>query len=235
MINPIRRFWRDERGMSFILVGVSLMAFVVASSLAIDVGMMFTARTQAQNAADAGALAGATALGFNSYTDHSATGPAVQSAVHAAQANVIMGGGPDDIAKSGGAPDVSFLNDPNGLPNRVQVNVHRTADAGNPIPTFFARLFGVPWVSISATAIAEAAPTNAMACVKPFMIPDKWIEKSKPANTLFDLGTDTYIGAHHTAHTGYTVANDVGKILMLRAGTSQQINPSFYFSWKMAN
>jgi hypothetical protein len=134
-----------------------------------------------------------------------------------------------------GPPDISFPTDPNGIADRVQVNVHRTSDAGNPIPTFFARLFGVPWVSISATATAEAAPTNAMTCVKPFMIPDKWIEKSKPTNTLFDLGTDTYVGADKPGYTGYTVANDVGSILMLRAGTGQQINPSFYFSWKMAN
>ena len=41
------------------------MAFVAASMLAIDVGMLMTARSQAQNAADAGALAGATALAFD--------------------------------------------------------------------------------------------------------------------------------------------------------------------------
>jgi len=64
-INAIRRFWRDDRGMSFILVGISMLAFVAASSLAIDVGMMLTARTQAQTAADSGALAGVTALAFN--------------------------------------------------------------------------------------------------------------------------------------------------------------------------
>src|SRR5690349_3015740 len=130
MINAIRRFWRDERGMSFMMVGISLMAFVVACSLSIDVGMMFTARTQAQNAADAGALAGATALAFNSFTDHTATGPAKQSAVNAAQANVIMGASPGDVAKTVGPGDVSFLAGTGGQMNRVQVNVHRTTDAG---------------------------------------------------------------------------------------------------------
>jgi hypothetical protein len=39
-----------------------------ASMLAIDVGMFMNARAQAQNAADAGAHAGATALAFNSFT-----------------------------------------------------------------------------------------------------------------------------------------------------------------------
>jgi hypothetical protein len=37
-----------------------------------------------------GPLAGATALEFNSFTDHSETGPAVSSAVNTAQANLVI-------------------------------------------------------------------------------------------------------------------------------------------------
>ena len=66
---------RDERGMSFVWVGMGFMTFFAASTLAIDVGMYMTARSQAQNAADAGALAGATALVFNDYYDRSAGWP----------------------------------------------------------------------------------------------------------------------------------------------------------------
>jgi Flp pilus assembly protein TadG len=47
--------------------GIGFMAFFAASTLAIDVGMFMTARSQAQNSADAGALAGVTALVFNDY------------------------------------------------------------------------------------------------------------------------------------------------------------------------
>ena len=53
------------------------MGFLAATTLAIDVGMFMTARSQAQNAADAGALAGAVALAFNDYNDRTTTGPAV--------------------------------------------------------------------------------------------------------------------------------------------------------------
>ena len=52
----------DEAGMSYVFIGLGMMAFLSASMLAIDVGMLMTARNQAQNSADAGALAGATAL-----------------------------------------------------------------------------------------------------------------------------------------------------------------------------
>jgi Putative Flp pilus-assembly TadE/G-like len=41
--------------MSFVFVSLSLMAFLAASMLAIDVGMLMTARTQSQRSADAGA------------------------------------------------------------------------------------------------------------------------------------------------------------------------------------
>ena len=43
--------------MSFVYVGMGFMAFLSATTLAIDVGMFMTARTQAQTSADSGALA----------------------------------------------------------------------------------------------------------------------------------------------------------------------------------
>ena len=55
--------------MTYVFVGLGMMAFLSASMLAIDVGMLMTARSQAQNSADAGALAGATALVYDNYTD----------------------------------------------------------------------------------------------------------------------------------------------------------------------
>ena len=45
----------DERGSTLIIVGAGFMALMAATTLAIDVGMFMTARSQAQNAADAGA------------------------------------------------------------------------------------------------------------------------------------------------------------------------------------
>ena len=72
MWKKFRNLRRDERGMSFVFIGLGFMAFVAASTLAIDVGMFMTARSQAQTAADAGALAGATALVFDDFDDRSA-------------------------------------------------------------------------------------------------------------------------------------------------------------------
>ena len=66
--------------MTYVFIGLSMMALLSASMLAIDVGMLMTARSQAQNSADAGALAGATALVYDSWADRTPSGPAVTSA-----------------------------------------------------------------------------------------------------------------------------------------------------------
>ena len=55
MNKRLRHLRNDERGMSFVFVGLGFMAFMSATILAIDVGMLMTARAQAQTSADAGA------------------------------------------------------------------------------------------------------------------------------------------------------------------------------------
>ena len=243
------RIGRDERGMSVVFVAVGVAAFLSATTLAIDVGLFMNARAQAQNAADAGALSTITALYFNDWADRSAGGPAVMSGMNAAKANKIIGEAP-----SVWASDVTFPLSPAGQDNRAQVDVYRTSARDNALPTLMGSMFGVHTVNIAATATAEATPANAMTCVKPFMIPDKWEEVHTPpwdpsdtfemydnkGNLLPDGQRDIYFPARNCIHckdnpsyTGYTVKKDKGMQLVLRAGTGNNINPSFYYSWKM--
>jgi hypothetical protein len=234
---------RDERGMSLVFVGVGFMGFVAATILAIDVGMLMTARSQAQNSADAGALAGAVALAFDDYEDRSPSGPAVTGAINRAEANQVMAANVSVIPD-----DVEFLNDEFGEPNRVRVTVHRTAGRGNPLNTFIAGVFGIPTADISATATAEVSPANGMTCVKPFAIPDRWQENTNPpfnpetstfkmydnkGNLLPDA--DVYIDARDKAnYTGYNNEADRGARMTIRAGTGNNIAPSMYFSIAIA-
>ena len=230
--NSVRRL-RDETGMSMVFVSVGFMAFFAATTLAIDVGLFMTARTQAQSSADAAALAGATAFVFESFDDRSAGGPAVQSALNTARLNKVVGG---DVEID--VPDVTFPIGSGGQYDRVQVWVRKTA-----IPTLIGDIFNVASFDISATATAEAAPANAMTCVKPFTIPDKWIENGNPPWTIdstFDRydnkgvvipNADVYIPPSATYQT-WTQA-DAGTLFYLRAGSGNNIEPTFYYSWKM--
>ena len=244
----LRKLSKDEAGFSLVFVAVGLMGFLGVSMLAIDVGMLMTARNQAQNAADAGALAGATALAFDSWDDHSATGPAVTNAIAAAQANKVMSG-----TVSVAPTDVEFLNDSLGSPSQVRVKVWRDSAHGNPVSTLIAQYFGISTANISAVATAEASPANAMTCVKPFTIPDRWSERQTPAwdpSDTFDrwkkvgnqvvlvTNPDVYVpqytnGVANPGYTGYNTEANRGTQLVLRASTGTNIQPSFYFSLAM--
>ena len=237
-MNRLRRVRHDESGMSYAFIGMGMMAFLSASMLAIDVGMLMTSRGQAQTAADAGALAGATALVFNNYSDRTPTGPAVTNAKSAALANQVMG---KNVSVTDA--DITFPLGPTGLDNRVRADVYRTTARGNPVDTLIARFFGVNTADIDATATAEASKANAMTCVKPFTIPDRWTEKQTPGWDVNDTyeayshpqgvplaNPDVYIPANQPGYTGYNATRDQGMRLMIRAGTGNQINPTFYFS-----
>ena len=239
----LRRIARDESGMTYVFIGMGMMAFMSASMLAIDVGMLMTARTQAQNSADAGALAGATALLFDSFTDRSASGPAVTSAIAAATGNVVMARGASEPGVVDVGPgDVEFLNDPAGEPTRVRVTVRRTSQRGNPVSTLIARAFGAATADIAARATAEVSPANAMTCVKPFTIPDKWIERQTPpwdGDDTYDAfdnrgqplaNPDIYIPANRSGYTGYNQETERGQRLGIRAASGNNITVSFYFS-----
>ena len=214
-------------------VTTGFLAFFVATTLAIDVGMLTTARGQSQNAADAGALAGAIALALDSFDDRSAGGPAVQAAISAARENTVIG-----AAVAVDPSDVTFPTAPDGEPNRVRVAVHRTSARDNPLETFISAVFGVTSVDMTAAATAEAAPANAITCVRPFTIPDRWAENNVPPNDTFDRydnkgdvmpDADVYAQGVNS----YDPERDKGLRLTLRAGTGNNVAPTFYYSWAM--
>jgi Flp pilus assembly protein TadG len=87
MGNPSRFFGviRNRRGTVAIIIATSTFAFVGLAALAIDLGHLFVVRNELQNAADAGALAGARFLYDNNGTAVNATANSV--AYNAAIAN----------------------------------------------------------------------------------------------------------------------------------------------------
>jgi len=177
------------------------------------------------------------ALLYDDYDDRSPGGPAVQSAISAASQNQVMYA-PVSVTPA----DVTFPNDPQGLPNWVRVQVFRDGEHGNPLSTLVAAYFGIGNANVNANATAEAAPANAETCVKPFTIPDKWIEKQDPpwdpddtydafANNGKPLANpDIYIPPGEPGYTGYNVEVDKGLQLRLKASQGTNIYPSFYFA-----
>ena len=253
MMTPprLKRVAQNEQGYSLVILGGSFMALLSASMLAIDVGMLMHARAQAQAAADAGALAGATALVFNSFTDRSENGPAVRGAINTAQANRVAGAQPSVIPA-----DVVFPPNPvTGQSDLVQVTVHRTAARQNPVATLIARYFGMASADITATATATAAPADTEMCVLPFTIPDKWIERgcgtatcdwspTESFNMYADQGNrqnvgaplptpDIYVPPGTRDATGYNPVTDRGLQLVLKNNTDNKVAPGMYNAWDL--
>jgi Flp pilus assembly protein TadG len=180
MRRPLRMKCRDERGAILIQVTVAMLGLLAFLTLVVDYGVMWMSRRQAQNSADAGALAGAIALAFDDPSDLSDTGQAKQAAHAAALANKVFGVAPDNNIST----DITFFGPalgtqcPDGdvAATCVRVDVHRTAARGNPLPTFFAKLMSITSQDISATATAKVTSGTSVTCMRPFAIVDKWDE-----------------------------------------------------------
>lgn len=237
----LRRSLRDERGMTLVMVGCGMLAFLSATMLAVDVSLFMVARTQSQNAADAGALAGAVALAFEDFDDRSASGPAVQNAIGAATstANPVV-----NVQASVIPADVTFP-----AIDRIRVRVERSSARGNPLSTFLAPMIGINTVDIGAVATAEVTPANAATCLKPWAIPDRWLEVQTPtwdptdeSNMFYENGPnkgqplpnpDVYKNWKQPDYTGFQPKRsgpDYGMQLTLKPGNpGLAINPSQFF------
>jgi len=234
--------FRSESGISLIHVALLLFVFMGFSMFVVDYGVLWVARVQAQNAADAGALAGATARGFDELADPpAANGAAYQSAFRAATSRSVMGELPTATV---------LFTCPAFVPAGVRctrVNVFRDGTNGSTqLPTYFAGAFGNFSQSIRATATAWTTSGNSSECVRPWAIADKWTEVVTPGeynhwakvgNTVVELNPhDTYIPpSSSSSGTGYTVSppapppGDQGTRITLKLGSAGDVMSPGWF------
>src|SRR5262249_2818921 len=157
----------NDRGAALVHIAMALLALTAFSTFVMDYGVFWTARRQAQNAADAAAHAGAVAIGFDS-TDQSDSGVAKQSAYAETQRNPIWGQpGNVDVTN-----DITFPTCPDAIGTCVRVDVYRTTARGNALPMFFGKLVGLNSQDVRASATAEVGTADTTSCLRPFGIPD---------------------------------------------------------------
>jgi len=248
----LKHLAESERGAALIHVGLALFVLTGLLTFVLDHGVMWLARGQAQNAADAGALAGAIARAFDEPDDPpAANGMAYDSAFNAASANAVQGEVPV-VSVSWACP--GFV--PAGT-KCVRVDASRDDASGNPLPTYFANLFGITSQSVHATATARVAFGNATNCMRPFAVADKWIEQFVPpgppenpprfehwhkvSGNLAEWSPhDVYGPPGSGSPTGYKVTNpdgtpaDIGTQLSLKLGNPSQSTTSIEPGWFLA-
>ncbi len=144
-----------------VLFALGLLALLAIGALAIDLGMLFTARAEAQRVADSAALAGASA--FKDFIPKgTARLPAIARAYEYATENTIRGVKVDSANVAVEVDTIAYT---------VTAYV-RSPNLG----TWMARSFGVTDAVVSTQATARFAPVGGVKCVKPFAIPDLWHE-----------------------------------------------------------
>jgi hypothetical protein len=177
-MGAFRNKLREEQGVIFILFIVVLLVLLAFAALALDVGNVMVVRNELQNIADGAALAGARTLGRLYECDGDIVTcpqpmPYPDQLTYVADDAVIKQACIDTALqnKAGGKTGITINDteivigtwdatnkriDPVTLtsPDAVQVTARRDATANGPISTFFARIFGMNTVDVSATATA---------------------------------------------------------------------------------
>ena len=179
MTNNRLRLAGDERGAILVHAALAMLALIALCAFTIDLGAFFVGRRQAQNAADAAALSGALSLAFDGIdvTNPADVARAQEAAAAAGAANMVLGAAPSIVA----ATDVQlvFPCPPGapGLPDTcIRANVYRSASRSNALPTFFAQIVGVNSQDVRATATAQVRTGNAVECLRPWAVADRWDE-----------------------------------------------------------
>jgi hypothetical protein len=162
---------RGERGVTLVMVAIMLFMFLGMGALAIDYGMIKSAKTEAQRAADAAALAGASAFLALAKTDPGVVAEAQARAIDVATKNDIR----LEMIQSGEVDPIDVVPDS----ELVRVTVTRAS-----LNTWFANIWGITSVGVVAHATAHAAPAGKTPCVKPFALPDLWNERQRTAKKV---------------------------------------------------
>ena len=192
---------RHERGTVIVLVAV-VMLFVVGAmaAISIDVVTLYTARSEAQLAADSAALAAARVLANSGATSDTTTN-SMANAWTIAQAVATQVAVQNQVAGTNLTPQqVTFPNGPGGTNNNSNTNPTVTVQVQvGTLPAFFSRIWGNTQLTVSASATAEAynpspastssnsaGPPVAPLCVKPWLLPNSDPSGTSPNGEIFD-------------------------------------------------
>ena len=222
---------KDEYGATAILVALVIVVLISITALAVDIGYVMATKNEVQNIGDAAALAATRQLGHiyegmsyeeqQSYVCDPATIIPVAKEValknKAAGKNIVVNDA--DIIIGQWNAETKILTPTFDQPDAVKVISRRDGSANGPITTFFARIFGVNTVDVSADATAALTGQSTAGpggLPLPIGISKKWFEEPEyceqpikfyPTGTLEGCaGWHTYED-HADAHTLEEIIN----------------------------
>jgi hypothetical protein len=240
-----RRFsLEDRKGATLVLIAVILLGTLGILALAIDLGMLITARSEAQRTADAAALAGAS-VWMDIDEPLNVVAEAESRAMQLANANYVR-------TATVAPEEVTIDVIPDSM--KVRVQVRRTG-----IATWFARVLGINDAAVWAKAAANVELGGAARCFAPFAIADLWNETDDDDPFWetgdgwdFDPGIDPYEPWSEDAlnptgygspirdgidpTTGEYVENDFGRQIVLKVtdpNSEYTAEPGVFMPWRL--
>jgi len=141
LFSRVKRFGTTEEGQALVFVAFGLMMLLMMAALGVDVGYLHYQRQQMQKAADAAAIAGATALSYNGNF-------AIAAQSDASANGFVNGNGGVSVAVHN--PPVTAGDPFQGNGQYVEVVITK------PQPTFFLNVTNFGNVNVRARAVANA-------------------------------------------------------------------------------
>lgn len=182
-MHGVRKNGRDRRGSSIVIMSVMLFAMLAMAAFAIDLASLRSARSEAQRAADAVALAGASAFRDLPWNEGPTAGIARDRAIAIARVNQVRTDTIDVRNPTEQITDYAWGRVINVETPQLTLNVIPDSQkvrawvrhAG--VQTFFGGLLAKPYGHVQAMATAWATTDGPVVdCLKPFVIPDMWYE-----------------------------------------------------------
>ena len=231
----------NERGAILALMALLMIIFLGLAALAVDLGMLYVARGEAQRAADAAAHAGAGHLQQN-FGDEAG---AREVAVQVGALNQIRG----QPAQIDPQEDIDI---PAGE-GLVRVRARRIAERGNAVGTLFAAAIGFRTMDIGASGAARVWPATASDCVLPLALPDRWCTspdgmggcaeysdglesgQSFDANAghYYEPWLDPATQEPNPEWTGYSDANFGDPLIIKPQGPQGSPQPGWYYAFRL--
>jgi Flp pilus assembly protein TadG len=177
-----KRFIRNEKGNTLIIVAFSMVFIIGFLALVIDIGLAYLTTGEQQKAADAAVYSAGRLLPINT-SDTTKINQIKDSAVHYASLN-----GFSDLTRD----DVTLGTVRNNQYTDIRVSVDET------VPMYFAKIFGINSLDTSRTAVAKLSPVISSTGVVPIGLTKDEMDARIASNNL------THVTLKYGVHGGST-------------------------------
>jgi hypothetical protein len=173
----VRQLWRGDSGSVLIFVAVTIFALAAMVILAVDISKLLVTRAQLQNAADAGALAGAELFMESGVTP--VKSDVEQHARDVAALNRAFNESYDSPVSQ--VSDIEAVAVTDAGENYGTVTVTTRSVVSQYFTGVLRDSEGLPLTGrVAAIAAARAGEVCAVQCLKPWSIPDRWDDSGRP-------------------------------------------------------